>query len=70
MTNLAEAIQNACEIARRDERRKFKGYLEKKRKKYTNGLSIALQKNATQEAIINDKMQCMILEISRELFPE
>lgn len=30
MTNLAEAIQNACEIARQDERRKFKEYLEKK----------------------------------------
>lgn len=48
----------------------FKEYLEKKRKKYTTGLSIALQKNATQEAVVNDKIQCLLNEIINELFKE
>lgn len=46
----------------------FKEYLEKKRKKYTTGLSVALQKNATQEAVVNDKIQCLLNEIINELF--
>ena len=36
MINLEETIQNACEITRQDERRKFKEYLEKKRDSITN----------------------------------
>lgn len=36
MTNLAEAIQNACEIARQDERRKFKEILTQKKVKLQN----------------------------------
>lgn len=46
---------------------RVKECLEKKHKKYTTALSIALQKNLTQEAVVYDKMQCMILEIINEL---
>lgn len=37
MTNLAEAILYVCEIARQDERRKFKEYLEKKKASFVRG---------------------------------
>lgn len=66
MPSVRTAAQCACDM----KDKQFKGYLEKKRKKYTNGLSIALQKNAKQEAVVNDKIQCLLNEIINELFNE
>lgn len=53
MINLAEAIDNSCKIARQDERRKFKEYLEKKRNSIiqTNYLSAIGQLTLIDEII-------------------
>lgn len=50
--------------------RQFREHLEKKRKKYTMALSLALQKDSIQEAVVYDKIQCLLLEIFNELFKE
>ena len=84
MTNEEKAILEKCgihyendtlekEIALRvitETRKQFKEFLEKKHKKYTTALSIALQKNLTQEAAVYDKIQCLLLEIINEHFKE
>lgn len=69
--SLGESVAISCIVKALNEKdAKFKEYLEKTRKKYTTGLSIALQKNATQEAVVNDKIQCLLNEIINELFKE